>query len=484
MNINGIGSLLLNNKSVKQTIFKNTFWIGLSSVLSKILRTFLIIYIARILGPTDYGKFAFALAFISLFVTFLDLGLSPIITRELSRNKDKEKEFSSLLSLKILLGLGTITLIMIGSFFITQDPEIQKVIWILAGFSFLGQFPEVICAFIRARQKMEYEALIQTIQVILVVGFGFFVIFNFPSVKNISYGYFLAGLIALIPILVIFHFIFFRLKLSFDINVWKRFLLMSWPLALTSIFGLIYSYIDSIMMGSLGQFIQTGWYNASFKIINVVLVPTSIISLSFFPVLSRISREKEKFQKIFNYQMAVMVFLAVPVVIGGIILAQPIIDFIYDASYFPAVLALQILVVMAGIAFLNAPFSQVLIAADQQKKIFLVTFLGAITNIILNIILIPKFSLYGAAAATAITYLAMFLLYFGFIYRFTSIKPLNKFIFSTFLKVILSALIMYFVISLPQIYNLHVIFSISVGIIVYFSIFFIANFSLNYFRSV
>ena len=94
-------TIFFENNSLKQTLFKNTFWIAGSSFLSKFLRAFLVIYIARILGPTDYGRFAFALAFVSIFVTFLDLGLSSIITRELSRGskkeKEKEKDFSSLL---------------------------------------------------------------------------------------------------------------------------------------------------------------------------------------------------------------------------------------------------------------------------------------------------------------------------------------------------------------------------------------------------
>lgn len=469
-------SLLLDNNTIRQTVFKNTFWISLSVAIGKILRAVLIIYVAKILGPTSYGQFAFALAFVSLFVTFFDLGLSPIVTREFSRDREREKEFSSIFSLKILLGIGTVSLIWIGSFFITQDPEIQKVIWILSLFSLLGHFPEIIYAYFRARQKMEYEALTNIFQVVLMVGLGFFIIFNFPSVLNISYGYLFSVLIALIALLIFFHFKFFPLKLSFKTKIWKSFLLMSWPLALTSVFGLIYGYIDSIMMGSLGQIIQTGWYNASLKIINLVLVPSAVISMTFFPALSRFSKEsKEKFQRIFNYQIAMMIFLAFPIVIGGIILAQPIIDFIYDASYFPAILALQILIVMAGFAFLNAPFSQVLIAADQQKKIFWVTFFGAIINIILNIVLIPRFSLYGAATATVITYIFMFFIYFGFTNKFTLIKPLNKFTSSVFIKVILASLAMYLVISLPQVYNLHAMLSVLIGAIVYLSVFAVLN---------
>jgi len=474
--IANLKSFLLDNKTINQTILKNTFWISLSAAIGKLLRAFLIIYIAKILGPTDYGWFAFALAFVSVFVTFFDLGLSPIITREFSRDKEQEKEFSSLFSLKMILGLGTIFIIWIGSFFITQDLAVRRVIWILASFSFVSQFPEIIYAYLRARQKMEYEAWANIVQVLLIVGLGFFVIFNFPSIENISWSYLIAGLVSLLVVLLFFHFKFFPLKFSFKTNIWKKFLLMSWPLALTSVFGLLYSYIDSIMMGSLGQIAQTGWYNASLKVINIALVPAGIVSMVFYPVLSKFSQgAKDQFQKVWDSQMAIIIFLVLPIVVGGFVLAPKIIDFVYGDAYLPAVLAFQILIFMAGIGFLNVPLGQILIVADQQKKVFWVSFMGAIVNIVLNMVLIPKFSLYGAALATVFTYLAMFLLYFGFTFRFTSIKLLNKYFFLTFLKVVLSAFLMYIIISCPSIYNLHIILSVLVGIFVYSISYFIFN---------
>ena len=92
---------LFKNLGVRQSIFKNTFWLALEEVISKLLKLILIIYVARILGVTNYGKFIFALAFVSLFVIFSDFSLSIITTREVSRGK--EKEYPAILSLKILV---------------------------------------------------------------------------------------------------------------------------------------------------------------------------------------------------------------------------------------------------------------------------------------------------------------------------------------------------------------------------------------------
>ena len=463
---------LFQNLGVKQTIFKNTFWLAVAEGITRLLKLVLLIYVARILGATEYGKFTFALAFVSLLSVFSDFGLSSITTRELSRKKEKEKEFPAILSLKLLLSLGTLILIFIGSFFITPDPIIQGVIWILAIYIIVSSFSGIIFAFFQARQQMEYESWVKILQAFAVTAAGFFVILNFPSVVNLSYSYLFASFVALISVLIFFHFKVFPLKISFEKSVWQRFLSMSWPLALVGVFGGIYSQIDSVMMGHWGQITQIGWYNAAYKIVGVALIPAALISTSFYPVLSRFFKEsKEKLQRTWNYFMESMIFLAMPIMIGGIILAPKIVGWIYDPSYFPSgketILVFQILIIMAGIAFFQYPLSQILIVSNQQKKLFWITFSGAIVNVILNLILIPKYSLYGAAITTVSTAILTFFLLFRFTSKFTPISPFNLKFLLTLVGAGLSCIPMYFAIIQIQTYRLNVLFSVIIGAGVY-----------------
>jgi O-antigen/teichoic acid export membrane protein len=458
----------LKNSGIKQTIAKNTLWLMAAEGITRFLKLILIIYVARILGATEYGKFSFALAFVSLFVIFSDFGLSRITTREFAREKEKEKEFSSIFSLKIFLSLGTLLLILISSFFITPDPIIQKVIWILGIYILISSFSEIVYAFLRARQRMEYESLAKILEALVLTSAGFFVILNFPSVENLSYSYLFASLTALIFILIFFHFKVFSLKISFEKSIWKKFLSLSWPLGFVVIFASIYNSIDSVMMGYLGQIAETGWYNAAYKIVRVTSIPAALISISFYPALSKFFKEsKEKLQRVWDQQTEIMLLFAIPLMVGGIVLAPKIINFIYDPSFAPSIFALQILILMIGIIYLIGPLSQVLIVSNQQKKNFWIAFSGAVINIILNLILIPKYSLYGAAIATVITFVLMFILYFIFTVQFTSIQPLNSKIFLTLLGTILATIPMYFVISQPKIYNLNILISILIGTGIY-----------------
>ncbi|UZE93493.1 MAG: flippase [Candidatus Nealsonbacteria bacterium] len=469
-----IKSLLFDNKGLKQTIFKNTFWLALAEAITNFSKLFLIVYVARIFGATEYGKFTFALSFVSLFAIFSDFGLGSLTIREFSKEKKDTKEFSSILSLKLVLSLIALIVILFSSFFVTKDVEIQKVIWILAVYILSNSFLGITYAFFRARQQMEYEAFVKILQAVAVTGIGFFIIFKIPSVENLSFGYLFASLIALIFTIFLFYSKIYPLKLNFDKATWRKFLTMSWPLGLSAILSMVYVNIDSIMMGNFNQITQVGWYNAAYKIVGITLIPANFISGSFFPYLSKsFEQSKEKFKKAFDYYLEIIIFLSVPIVIGGIVLAPKIIDLVYDPSYFPSIFAFKLLIAITFLSFLSGPFNQTLFILNKQKKLLLIIFLSATTNVILNLILIPKYSLYGAAIARVSTFLLILILTIWFALKISSVKLISSKMWFNFIGALASSSLMYFVISFPNIYKLHVAFSILIGAGVYLICFFV-----------
>jgi len=432
------------------------------------------IYVARILGATEYGKFTFALAFVSLFFIFHDFGLPLTVTREFSGEKEREREFYSILSLKIILSLGVSIFILIGSFFVTADRDIQEIILILALFSLISGFLTIIYAFFQARQQMEYQAWATILQASVVTPVGIFVLLSFPSVRNLSYSYLFSSLVALIFVLFFFHFKVIPLMISWQKTVWQRFLKMSWPMALIGLFGVIYTYIDSVMMGYWGYITETGWYNAAYSIIHVTLLPAGFISTSCYPILSRFFKEsKEKLHDTLQDQMKVMILFAIPLVAGGIALAPKIITFIYGLKFSPSILAFQILIIIAGFVFLSSPLHYLFIAVNQQKIILYINAVGATINIFLNILLIPRFTLYGAAMATLITYLIMFILVIFAAKYFTPLFLFSFQLTKILIFAVLATGLMYFLIKQPTVYNLNIILTLIIGTLVYFITFFI-----------
>ncbi|MDD5145726.1 MAG: flippase [Candidatus Pacebacteria bacterium] len=491
-NFTEIKSIFFENLGTKQTIFKNTVWLTFGNIASRLLKVILVIYVARILGATEYGKFSFALSFVSLFIVFSNLGLPIIIIREFAKEKGDGNEFYSVLSLKALLSVGALILILIGSFFITPDPKIRQIIFVLALYVLFNSFYSIINCFFNAYQRMEYEAFGVIFDAAVTTAVGLFILFYFPSALNLGYAYLVGSISVLFFSLIIFQWKFFPLKINWEKRVWRKFLSMSWPLALVGLLGSIFNYTDSTMLGYFGQLAATGWYNAAYRIINVSLLPMGLVAGSFFPALSKyanapkdattedLENSKKNLQKVWDYEMMLMILIAIPLVVGGIVFAPKIILFLYGEGFLQSILAFQILIIMAGITFLYIPFYDLLIASGEQKRIFWGTLAAAFFNVITNLIFIPKFSLYGAAATSVVSYFLMFILFFRFAHKYTSINPFKIKFIIYLAGAFLSSVVMYFAISRPQIYNLHIafpgniipsvldiIFPILTGVIVY-----------------
>lgn len=466
-NFSDVKSLLFDNRTINQTIFKNTFWLFLAKGAG-ILTMILTIFAARILGPTEFGKFSFALAFVLMLAIFSDLGISSITTRELAKEEEKQKEYPAILSLKIILTIFTLVLMIFCSLLITRDPFTRKIIFILVIYSLIESFGEIIFAALRAFQKMEYEAIFSIFRSILLCGTGLLILFYFPSVENLSYSYLFVAFIVLLLVLLFFHFRIQALKLDWNRKIWQKFLRLSWPLALAAIFSALYMYINLVMMGYWGQITQTGWYNAAYRIINIAVIPVALIAQSFYPALSKFFIEsKEKLQNIWDLLMKLMIILAIPLMIGGLSLASKIINFLYGSSFWPAIFVFQILILSAGIGFLTSPYVQMLIVVNQQKKVFYITMIGGVMNIILNLFLIPRYSLYGAAVATLITSFVIFVLYLFFVKYFTSATPFNLQLTKILIFAIFASGLMYSITKQPFVYNLNVILIIIIGMLIY-----------------
>lgn len=472
MNIS-IRKFFLENIGIRQTIFKNTFWLATAEVVVGVLRLFLLIYVARILGVHEYGKFTFAFSFVSVMVIFSDLGVIDIVTREFSRNKEKEKEFPAILTLNIILSLGTLLLMIIGSFFITSDLYIRRLIWILSLFILSSSFFGIFCSFLRGRQKMEYEAAIKIVHAVILVGISFLGIFYFPSAIGLGLGYLMANLFSVAALVVFFHFHFQPLSVNFNKNIFDI-LKVSWPLSLGYIPIWIYIAVSSVILGYFNLITENGWYNAASKVALIAMLPADLIIRSFYPALSNFFvSSKEKLQKSWDYLMGLIIFMVMPTVVGGATLAPKIIHFFYGAGFDPSILSFQLMMAAVAINFINYPYSVILIVSDHQKKNFFLILMGILINIILSILLVYLFGFHGAIYSVILSSLITLFLTMFTARNFIKISLFNAKLLTYAVVAGIFSYIMFFIINLPFIYNLNIFYSVTIGALTYLTLCFL-----------
>lgn len=401
-----IKELLFTNRSAKQTIVKNTIWLSAGIISSKIIRAFVIIYAARVLGAEGYGVFSYAMSLAAFFSLFSDLGLSGVLTRELSRNPEKKSDYIATASvIKIIMTVASF-LITIGLSPILVKIEAARPLIALAAFLVVFDTARMfIFGFTRARNKMELEGILTFITeaCIALFAIGIFVFSPSPFLLSLAYA-FGSGLGTIFVFLAIWKY---ARKI---IGSFKKELV--WPIVETSlafamvgIFGALMINTDSVILGFFKSAYDLGLYAVAQRPVQLLYILPAIIAVSIFPIVSHSAHNKkhEQSRKILEFSLIASLAIALPIAIGGIILAQPLMLLLFGAEYHGAVLCFQLLLSTVLFVFPGTVIGNAMLSYNMQKAFSLTAATGAIVNIVLDLLLIPRYGINGSAVATIIT---------------------------------------------------------------------------------
>lgn len=463
-----------------RNIIKNSFCLAAAQGVNGLANFFIVIYLARMFGPIDYGKFAYALSFVMLFSTFFDFGLTVAMTREFARDKSQEKNFLGLLFLKSIIGLFAVCFIFGLSYLITQDLTIRKMIFFLGLYQLFVQSLNIFYAVFRARQRMEFEAFIRFFQVGNFIFFAMIMIHYQHSIVAVSYAYAMAAFFCLVMTMLVMFMssasTLLHTGFKIDLSACKRFLMIGSYLALAQGVNDVMVNTDSFLLGYWGLLKGVGYYNVASKINAMVLFPMSILSTAIFPVL--ISALKNSRQELMwywklwaQYTILIAVFIAFLVIAE----ASEIIHLLYGDLYLPAALALKILMVMAIVLYTSNFYFQVLLIFDQQKPLFYVLIGGTIVNVILNILLIPKWGIEGSAVATIAGQLMNGICYMIILSKKTFFNPLDLDFLGALCAAVVSGMSMWLYLSLIQ---TSIYYAVIEGLFLYLILFFIIKYGV------
>lgn len=429
--------------STTRRIAKNTSILSISQIISYILIFFYTIYIARFLGAEGFGTLCFALAFSGILVIFADLGLNILIVREVARDLSLANKYlgNGLLikSLLALLSFGLIVLII--NTFHHYPYETVLVVYFISISAILTSIFGVFFSIFQAHEKMEYQSLSQIFNNILMFSGVILAIKLNYTVVGFSEVFFITSFITLIFTLVVYTWKFGYPKIEIDFSFWKSTLREAIPYGLSGIFVMIYYWIDSIMLSYMVGNEVVGYYNAAYRIIAIFLSFHTLFILSIFPVMASYYKSsnnvlKFAFERSFKY----LLIISVPIALFTTLLANKIILLLFGPSYLPAIIALQILIWTIIFMFLNGLAGNLMGSVNKQLVVTAITGFGAVFNITLNILLIPRYSFTGASYATLLTEFVLMpiLIYVIWKNQYTDIHPLIK----DLPKIIISTLVM------------------------------------------
>ncbi len=144
-----LSSLLFCNHSTRQTLIKNTFWLGLIEFFSKIFMFFVTVLIVRSFGPAKFGEFNLAMSYSAIIIVFADFGLNIITTREIAKHKEeKNKYLSNIFTIKVLISV----IIWLGALLFSTN----QLILLALTFNLFQNFSSLLCAAFSVLQATQY----------------------------------------------------------------------------------------------------------------------------------------------------------------------------------------------------------------------------------------------------------------------------------------------------------------------------------------
>ena len=389
---------------VARKIAYNVAASSISKILSTVLALVAIGFITRYLGAEGFGDYAIVLAFFSFMAAIADLGLYQISTREISRmGADEEKIMGNIFSMRIVASFFVLIITPLIIAFFPYPTAVKEGIFIVAlSFLFSSGYQILNGVFQKnlAMDKVAFSELIG--KVVQVAG----VIFAVKA--NLGFKWIVVAL--LVYMIVTFAVVFFwskkyiRFRLHFDFKYWKLFLKESLPVGAGAIITFIYFKTDTILLSVIKSSADVGIYNAAYKVLeNITFFPAMVAGL-VMPLMSRdIFTNRASFNEISNKTFKFFVIMVVPLVVGTLFLSEGVINLIGGAGFAESANVLRILVFALVLIFFGNLFNTILIVGNQQKKLMFVLAVAAITNVVLNLIFVPKFSYTAAAYVSVIT---------------------------------------------------------------------------------
>ena len=435
-------------------IAKNVIIVLFSELVASLLGFVYFALAARYFGALNFGVFSLVIAVNSFLTIFINFGISTLVTRDVARNKYvMSKIIWSSLILKFVFGLGAFVILALYLKLFFHDTDKFIVFYLILISTIISSIRDIFESVSKALEKLVYMSIGRMIYIILLLAGLYVTIILKLDLIKFSIIYILASSVILLFFLFAFRE-FMKIRDCFNINFNYLIYILkeSWPFAITYAFTNIYIWTDSIMLSIFKNELDVGYYSVAYRMVLALSFITVAFNASIYPVLSRYytSKPKKSINIIIEKYFSIMSLLGIPIGVGTTLLANKIIGIVFGPEYYPAAIALKILIWSLVFSYISCPFVKLFESINMQILVTKITGISALINIIINYLLIPRYSIIGASVATLITeaIVAISLMLFAIKMNYF------KFNYISILKVIIGSLLMGSLLKLVNDWNI------------------------------
>ncbi|MDM9580597.1 flippase [Nostoc sp. GT001] len=394
------------SRSGLRAIIANTGWLFADRILRMGASLVVGVWVARYLGVKQYGLFNYTLAFVALFSPIFTLGLDDVVVRHLVRqSSNKEEILGTTFWLKFLGGIASVLLAVSTMFFLGEHETLK--IWLVAILGIAGVFraSDTIELWFQSQVQSKYTVIAKNTAFLLNTLIKIALILTKAPLLAFALVTLAEFAMSAIGLLVVYQVKGSSLWLwRWSVATAKTLLKESLPLMFSGFAIMIFMRIDQVMLGQMIGDSEVGVYSAAVRVSEIwYFIPGAIVS----SVAPAIYAAKEKSESLYYQRigqlLSLMTCISLAIALPMSFLSDKIIMVMFGSGYAEAGPILAVHIWTSLFVFMGLATSPWFIAEGLNHVSLGKTLFGAILNIILNLLLIPKYAGLGAAIATIIS---------------------------------------------------------------------------------
>ena len=400
-----IGKLHLS--PTKEKVIRNVVWAVTGKVVTLLGGLLVGIFVARYLGPEQYGLMSYVMSYVSLFQVLALFGMDNIEIREESKTpREKDKIIGTAFGLKLVFAVVTMGLIALTAWLFETDSFTKWMIILYSTSMIMNSFG-VIRNYFTSLVWNEY--IVKTEITRTLIGAGIKVVLLLLHAPLV---WFIVATLFDTVLIAGGYLVSYRSKIDsvrkwqFDKDTAKYLIRQSFPLAVSLSAVLIYHRIDQVLVGKMLTNIELGYYSVACKFVEIIMFIPTILAQTIVPVLVRIHKQnfsayRSKTQQFVNITVWICIILSVLIALSS----HWIILYTFGEQYLPATIALQVLVFKSVGDALSATAGNMIIIESKQKYAWIRSVTACFVCVGLNLVFIPRWGIVGTAIASILTYL-------------------------------------------------------------------------------
>jgi len=403
-----------------RVIARNTFFVMAAQIVLRVLAFLFNIYVVNRLGDAGYGQYSVVLAWTGIFAFIGDMGIAQYMSREIARDREKSTAlFWDVAALRLILAVVAIVATIIGAYWKGYSGELIIAMAILSSSYFIQAFLTPLQSIIGGNERLDILAVLAVIGQVI-----FYALATILLVVSPRFIWVVIASVAYLPVLTaISSWVVARNhmhppKFKLNPSSWWQLLRFGMPFALIQV-SLTFAFrFDTIVLENYYSVETVGWYNAAYTLTRSLLMLSAAFTASLTPTMAReYVTNPETIRPWYFRTVKFIMLFGLPLAAGGMVLSDKIILRLYGETFTPAILAFAILIWDTPLLMYTSICGNFSTAMKQEKKSAWVYGLEGVFNIILNLLLTPRYGILAASLITVATELLGTILFYNIFRR-------------------------------------------------------------------